>query len=430
MRLITAVVAFGSWAAAAAAAGDATLLFQPPLNLPTGQTEYVPDSIAIGDFNRDSKPDIAVANSTPGPISTLTIFLNAGNRSFFPAQNVPAGENPKSLQAADFDEDGALDLAAADQAGTTVSLWRGDGAGHFDARRTFFVGIPGASGLAAADVNGDGHVDLMASLYTYRAENGGLNLVVLPGDGTGGFGPPRRFPAGAYPTAIVVGDWNRDAKPDLAVANFNSANSSGEHTISVYLNDGSGGFPSIVEYALGPNPIGVETGDFNADGKPDLAAVHSGGHPVGGGGGAVFLGNGDGTFVRFFTLPLDPANEAGQPSSVAAGDFDSDGGLDLAVTRTGAISDVLVFRGDGTGRFAPPVSFPAHLAPQKVRVGDFDSDRRPDLAITNGRSFDVSILFNGSFSGIADVPVLSFPAAAALAAGLACAALWWIRRSG
>ena len=412
----------------AVARGAGSVLFRAPLNLPTGQSEFPPESIAIGDFNRDSLPDIAVADASAGPISVITIILNAGHGSFAAARSFPAGENPHSIVTADFDKDGILDLAVADQAGTTVSIWLGDGSGQFGPRSTFPVGVPGAAGLAASDFNADGHVDLAASLFTNRGENGGRNLAILLGNASGGFGAPNPFSAGEYPIEVIVADWNRDGKPDLAVANFNSANDPNGNTISVHLGDGSGGFPSMVEYPLGPNPQSVAAGDFNGDGKLDFAAVHSGSHPGGGGGGAILIGNGDGTFVRGFTLPLDSSNEAGQPDSVASADLNGDGFLDLAVARTGAISDVLVFLGDGTGRFMAPVSFQAGLAPQMVRVADFNSDGRPDLAIANGRSFDVSILFNDSFFDVVDVPVSTLSTAVVLAVGLICAALWLIRR--
>src|SRR3989442_975233 len=128
------------------------------------------------------------------------------------------------------------------------------------------------------------------------------------------------------------------------------------------------------DFAVGPNPRPVAVGDFNGDGRPDLAVANNYSNDV-----SVLLGNGDGTFQ-----PAQSYVVGNYPGSVAVGDFNGDGRPDLAVTN--AISNtVSVLLGNGDGTFQPAQSFAAGLNPYSVAVGDFNGDGRPDLAtVING----------------------------------------------
>jgi hypothetical protein len=208
------------------------------------------------------------------------------------------------------------------------------------------------------------------------------------------FSAPMTFAAGNQPYLMVVGDFNGDGKPDLAVTNFcvvyeGSSCSSGE--VTVFLGNGDGTFQGAQTYPSGGiNATSVEVGDFNRDGKLDLAVVNE--CPSSGCGSgvvgvvSVLLGNGDGTFQ-----PAVPYPSGGTDSdSVAVGDFNGDGKLDLVVANECAIGrscpngSVSVLLGNGDGTFEPAVTYlTGGPFTDSVAVGDFNGDGKLDLVVAN-----------------------------------------------
>src|SRR5207249_3382514 len=161
------------------------------------------------------------------------------------------------------------------------------------ARRDFPAGTAPVS-VAAGDFNGDGQLDLAV------ADNGAKAVSVLLGNGDGTFQAARAFPVGDYPRSVVVGDFNGDGKLDLVLTNPNV------DTLSVLLGNGDGTFQDPTTFAAGTSPYSVAVGDFNGDGKLDLAVADRG-HPESHIAGAVsvLLGNGDGTFQAPLTFARD-----------------------------------------------------------------------------------------------------------------------------
>jgi hypothetical protein len=180
------------------------------------------------------------------------------------------------------------------------------------------------------------------------------------------FLPAVDYPVSASPRAVVVGDFNQDGTPDLAVANEDAG------TVSILLGNGDGSFQAPQDFAAGAaHPDALAMGDFNGDGIPDLAVASSEG------GVSILLGNGDGSFQT-------PVNYAtgGSPTSVAVGDFTGNGILDLAVAN-GYASGVSVLLGNGDGSFQAPQRYAAGYDPAAVAVGAFNGDGIPDLAVAN-----------------------------------------------
>src|SRR5207249_2665322 len=183
---------------------------------------------------------------------------------------------------------------------------------------------------------------------------------VLLGKGDGTFQVAASYSAGSNPGSVAVGDFNGDGKTDLAVADYGSFFPATSGSVSVLLGRGDGTFQAAVDYGVGTNPVSVVVSDFNGDGKPDLAV---GGSPI-----SVLLGNGDGTFQA-------PVNYGAQeyPSSIAVGDFNTDGKLDLVVANELSMGpnnytngSVSVLLGNGDGTFRSAVNYGAGVSPDSV----------------------------------------------------------------
>jgi hypothetical protein len=266
--------------------------------------------------------------------------------------------------------------------GAVVS-WNGS------ARATTFVS---KSQLKATVLTSDVAKPGTASITVFNpgqgaAESNVIFFQITPPTTTVGLAATFAPAAGIDPTAVEVGDFNHDGKLDLAVANWTSNN------VSVLLGNGDGTFQAAVNYAAGSGPHSVAVGDFNGDGKLDLVTANSG--PPGSGeiGNtvSVLLGNGDGTFQP----PVNSGAGSG-PWSVAVGDFNGDGKLDLAVTLNDSVNPgaVSVLLGNGDGTFRAPVQYATGYEPGGVGVGDFNGDGKLDLVVAAGGGVNV-LLGNG-----------------------------------
>jgi hypothetical protein len=266
-----------------------------------------PDSVAVGDFNGDGKLDLAVANVGSNNVS---ILLGNGDGTFQAAVDYGAGSNPDSVAVGDFRGDGKLDLVVANDLGNNVSILLGNGDGTFQAAVSYGAGMTLFS-VAVGDFNGDGKLDLVV------ADAVSDYISVLLGNGDGTFKTAVQYVAGLEPFSVAVADFNGDGKLDLAVANNEGA------SVSILLGNGNGTFKAAVNYGTGTAPGAVAVGDFNGDGKLDLVVGGANSNNVNV--VSVLLGNGDGTFQA----AVNYGAGAGQ-TSVAVGDFNGDGRLDLA----------------------------------------------------------------------------------------------------
>ncbi|MBL8798808.1 MAG: VCBS repeat-containing protein [Planctomycetia bacterium] len=369
---------------------DGTLKREVVVALPTAQLV----GLVRGDFNGDGILDLAAASQETDEV---LVFRGNGDGSFRAALRFAVDDGPASLQVADVNNDGRLDLVTANSAvrdffsgmagpqgnvPSTVSVLLGNGDGTFQAARTFtqlFVAGERAlrDGLLLADLNGDGLVDVVGT--------GGRGAVYL-GRGDGTFQNLPRFNTGSAPGAAVLGDFNNDGRLDIATANGFSAD------ISILLAQGDGTFQTEIRVPLSHRPNSIAVGDFNRDGRLDLATA--GGD---GGGVSVVYGLGDGTFgqERNFAAGTNPG-------SLITFDFNGDGLLDLIVADVGSVvssSDpmtpqeqlflghtitVLLGRADGT--FQSGSTFNVDDFVLAVAQGDIDGDGRTDLIVLSEAS--------------------------------------------
>jgi uncharacterized protein (DUF2141 family) len=318
--------------------------------------------VVVGDFNNDSRPDLSVASVYPN--SYVDTYTNQGKGNFSrkagPAFWGAVLGTP--FIAADFNGDGNLDAASCGSDGGTnggCTIYFGDGKGGLTAS-TDFVG-----GGTMADVNGDGILD---SVYV-DFDGYFFYLAISLGNGDGTFHNVTYTQLNIQHSdgIAAVGDFNGDGKLDVAIPSIGTA-IPGPGTVAVFLGNGDGTVQNEVDYQIPWGGTYASVADVNGDGKLDIVTS----------GASVLLGNGDGTFVSGWTFGLS----SGQ-GSVPIGDLNGDGKLDVATISSDISGNqtLNVFFGNGDGSFANPITFPvAHGSYGLLSVADFNNDGRLDFA--------------------------------------------------
>nr|MBA3915488.1 VCBS repeat-containing protein [Terriglobales bacterium] len=387
-------------------------------------------SVAVGDFNGDGNSDLAFLSSESQ--TAVNIRLGTGDGTFSKGQQITLGHAGASIITGDWNNDGVLDLAAAEYECVAILLGNGDGTfllqgnynpdadpGHLatgdlngdgiaDIVTTDFLpyqnirvllGLGGGQfsdpmrvntefysaiyGVAVADFNGDGKLDIAA--VGDDNYDGVSQLIILQGNGDGTFRRPHLYETTLYADGNpIVGDFNQDGIPDLAVDAFE---------VSIYIGRGNGTFRRQVTYPGTPDERGafLVAGDFNNDGIADLASSSFASNYL-----AVLYGNGDGTFKASSLFGTGPC-----PYSAVAADFNKDGNLDLAVPDD-CDTNFVELVGDGKGNFLTRRSFPLGIYSEAgaVAAGYLDSDKHLDLIVADSGSPVLSILVgdkNGGF---------------------------------
>jgi len=245
-----------------------------------------PNVVCIADLDGDGRPDlttaagdgfyICFATSRPAPklgradVRGISVQFGLGHGTFGGRTDIPFGRFPNSISAADFDDDGNLDLAIADPLAQRVTLLPGMGNGTFGPPVDVLVGIP-ANTVLAHDVNGDGKQDLIVAHKAPCDLTGGVTVFKGNGDGTFALGTAYTTPGGSY--WVALGDLDGDGNSDLATAN-------GTSTVSILFGASDGSFHSRVDFGTGLYPSSVGIGDLDGDGRPDLVVGSALGNSV------------------------------------------------------------------------------------------------------------------------------------------------------
>lgn len=313
--------------------GDGTfaLASGSPVRLPSPPYDDLASPYAggmtVGDFNHNGHSGLAIAEVNN---AAAVILLGNGDGRFLPSTAAFARANNwpvMGVEAADFNADGNLDLAVINQGASSVVLGYGSGAfntaGDLSAPQ-----FP--AGDAVGDFNRDGRLDLAVcgrGLTTFP--DSGVAVLIGNGDGTFMQANGSPISLGENLSAVVTGDFNGDGKLDLVLTD------SAGNDVLILLGNGDGTFQPPITVAVGNQPQAIIAEDFNNDGNLDLAVTNNGDNTV-----TLLAGNGDATFAEMSGSPYATGNG---PSAIQAGDFNGDGKLDLAVANVtdGTVSILL-----------------------------------------------------------------------------------------
>ncbi len=368
-----------------------------------------PSFVATASLRNNGINDLIVANSTDDNLSVFLGNASASNTSVgdgtFATQVItplPSGDtDPVWIATGIFDTQSPpfvilpnplnnIDLAVANKTSNTVTILLGDGRGNFPPTGVSdLTGLDAPVAIAAADFNGDGKTDLAVvnsgsdSVSIFLGNGDGTFTLVLPT-----FPATKTLPTGNNPSSIAVGDFNGDGKMDIAVTNKD------DNTVSVFLGNGDGTFQAPTEYTVGASPVWVSAADLNGDDILDLAVANNADNTV-----SILFGNasatnsnvGNGTFSSAVNYPAGNG-----PTSIAVANLNlANLPPDLAVTdQTNNAVSILLNEGSGVFGLNQELSLSPDTDPLSIVSADFNGDMRPDAAVAENGTNELSVILN------------------------------------
>lgn len=336
-----------------------------------------PAGMATADFDGDGRLDLAVANNGA---DAVTVLLSNGYGTFGAAVDYAVGVRPYFVAAGDFDNDGKQDLVVTNGNEATLGFLRGVGDGTFGGYATTAVGTS-PRGMTVADFDRDGNLDVAVT----NMDDGTFSVLLGNGDGT--FAPKTDFASGLYPVDIAAADFDRDGNLDVAVAiscagcfvpyNGGSAR--------VHLGDGAGNFGAAAVYATTKGPISLRIADLDGDSWPDIVVGKRTANQIG-----VFINDRTGLFNPIVNYPT---------GSVVGGlllaDLNADGKTDALAACSGS-DDLSYLAGVGDGTFDLTRVIAAGDSPQWAVSGDFNLDGQLDFAVGNSADRDIRVYLDSN----------------------------------
>ncbi len=345
----------------------------------TDQGPQAPVSVAVGDFDSDGLLDAALANNDS---NSIVVLIGNGDGTFQPSIRFPAGSaifGPDGIVAGDFDLDGDIDLAVATgEPDGELSILTNGGSGRFETTGRFDSDSSIPRFVTAGDVDADGDLDVVV----VNGVCDGVVILLNLGDGT--FADPRRLFDVPCGRSATIADLNEDGLLDIAVASSSGGNDESDF-VSVYIHVSGGLFAVGEHFDGGDSPNDLAAADVDGDGDNDLL-VATGSPDYG---LMVLLNDGLASFALGGFTEIVIA-----PDAIIAGDWNGDGAIDVATANS--LNDsvsVLLNHGDGTFAEQRVIAVGGEMA-VAIASGDFDGDGDLDLVTANQDTNNGSLLLN------------------------------------
>ncbi len=340
-------------------------------------------SIELGDLNGDGTPDLIIGNTGEQNL----IRLNRGRIIFDNPRNFPVSDFTRSIALGDLNGDNFLDVIVGNNGQSNIVYLNGDLSGFLLSNDP-----DGTNSIATGDLNGDKALDIVVGNGAFRDNSGAVisnrpNQIYLnKNDGSGTFLPPIFFNESNNTSSLALGDLNRDGALDLIVGNYATFDQNGlpisdqQNLIYINKNDGSGTFASPVPLGPADRTTSVAVGDIDGDGTLDIVVGNSGEQ------NRIYINQSGGSNLAFHLTTLDIQDST---NAVALGDLNGDGALDLVVGNFGQQNLIYLNKNDGSGSFKPPIPFGNTISTYSITLSDVDGNGWLDLVAGNLGSIEL-----------------------------------------